>query len=145
MTNMRINYRSYAKCSAPKPWEDDGIKAYAICPWFANTDLLKESTNINELEKDTMFRVLTIKDVGNAFDESLEADDNGGVYVVFPDTPLIKYPELNEVFMIPLIAYAKFVSICGPNWKRVNGIFFIPLFCIILFCIFYIVLSLVLG
>lgn len=61
--------RSYARCSAPKPWEDDGIKAYALCPWFANTDLLKESTNIKELEKDTMFRVLTVKDVGNAFEE----------------------------------------------------------------------------
>jgi len=133
--------RSYARCSAPKPWEDDGIKAYALCPWFANTDLLKESTNIKELEKDTMFRVLTVKDVGNAFEEALIADKNGGVYVVFPDIPIIDYPELNTNFILPVITFAKFVKPCFPKLKRINGISIIFVFLTTAFFISYIFVS----
>ena len=75
-------FRSYAKCAKPKPWEDDQIKAYALCPWFADTDLFKASQNVNDIEKETreglsrFFRVLTVKDVGNAFEEVLDVDKN---------------------------------------------------------------------
>ena len=69
--------------SRPNPWEDVRPKAYAICPWFADTDLLKESSQIKKLEKDTMLRVLTVQDVGNELHEALKTDENGGEYVVF--------------------------------------------------------------
>ena len=120
------------------PWQDDQIKAYALCPWFAATDLLKESTDISKLEKQTMLRVLTVEDVGNAFDQALDADDNGGVYVVFPDVPIIKYPELNQIFIVPVIAYAKFISLCRPGWKRINGIYAITFSIFIIFLLLYI-------
>jgi len=129
--------RSYAACSSPKPWEDDQIKAYALCPWFADTDLVKETIEIKKLEKKVKYRALTIQDVGNAFDETLEADENGGVFLVFPDAPIIKFPELNKIFILPIIAYAKLVGFCRPQWKRVNGMYGIPLFFLIIFFIFY--------
>ena len=91
-----------------------------------------------------MFRVLTLEDVGNAFDEALDADDNGGIYVVFPDAPTIKYPELNQLFIIPVIAYAKLMSLCRPEWKQINGIYALPIvflliymFCYVLFCLIF--------
>ena len=68
-------------------------------------------------------RVLTVEDVGNAFEQALEADDNGGVFMVFPNIPVVKFPEMNQLFIFPLIAYAKLVSICRPEWKRMNGIY----------------------
>ena len=138
---MILTDRSYARCSAPKPWEDDGIKAYALCPWFANTDLLKESTNIKELEKDTMFRVLTVEDVGNAFEEALIADKNGGVYIVFPDIPIIDYPELNKISILPVIAFAKFASMLFPKLNRINGMSAILFLLTVAFIIFYIFVS----
>ena len=90
-----------------------------------------------------MFRVLTIKDVGDAFDESLAADRNGAAYVVFPDVPIIDYPELNSLFIFPIIGFAKIVSICFPTWNRINGIYFIPLLLMIVFLVFYILLFLI--
>ena len=90
-----------------------------------------------------MFRVLTIKDVGDAFEESLDADKNGAAYVVFPDVPIIDYPELNSLFIFPIIACAKIISICFPTWNRINGIYFIPLCLMIMFLVFYILLFLI--
>ena len=75
--------RSYSKCAEPKPWEDDKIKAYALCPWFADTQLFNDSKGVNETEKKSRenlsnrFRVLTVEDVGDALEQALDADDNG--------------------------------------------------------------------
>jgi len=135
--------RSYAKCARPKPWEDDQIKAYALCPWFADTDLVKETTEIEKIEKKTKMRVLTVEDVGNAFEQALEADDNGGVFMVFPNIPVVKFPEMNQLFIFPLIAYAKLVSICRPEWKRINGIYGLPFLLLVIFIIFYLLLWLI--
>ena len=88
-----------------------------------------------------MFRVLTVKDVGNAFEEALIADKNGGVYVVFPDTPIIDYPELNANFILPVIAFAKFVKLCFPKLSRINGISIIFVFLTTAFLIFHIFVS----
>ena len=138
-----IFWRSYAKCARPKPWEDDQIKAYALCPWFADTDLVKETTEIEKIEKKTKMRVLTVEDVGNAFEQALEADDNGGVFMVFPNIPVVKFPEMNQLFIFPLIAYAKLVSICRPEWKRINGIYGLPFLLLVIFIIFYFLLWLI--
>ena len=88
-----------------------------------------------------MFRVLTVKDVGNAFEEALNADKNGGVYIVFPDIPIIEYPELNTTFILPLIAFARLASLCVPKLNRINGISVILLLLTITFFIFYIFVS----
>ena len=91
------------------------------------------------MEKKVKVGVLTVQDVGNAFDEALDADDNGGVFVVFPNAPTIKYPELNQLLIFPIIAYAKLLGLCFPQWKRVNGIYGIPLFFVIMLFIIYLI------
>ena len=132
--------RFYSNCGRPKPWEDDKIKAYALCPWFAETELVKETTTISKLEKKSFFRVLTVEEVGNAFEQSLDADDNGSVWIVFPDAPATKYPEMSKFFLLPIILYAKIVAMCRPEWRRINGLYGIPLLLLVVFCILYLFL-----
>ena len=91
-----------------------------------------------------MIRVLTIEDVGNAFDQALDADENGGIYVVFPDAPIIRYPELNQLFLIPVIAYAKLLSLFRPEWKRVNGIYALPFLFLFVYFVCYLIFFLIL-
>ena len=101
---------------------------------------------MNDTEKETReslsnhFRVLTIGDVGDAFEQALDADENGGVFIVFPDTPIIKFPELNQLFVIPVIAYAKLLRLCCPHWKRIDGVYALPLLflliCVLLYLLF---------
>ena len=138
-----FKYRYYTQCARPKPWEDDKIKAYALCPWFADTDLLKDSMGVNETEKETReslsnyFRVLNVGDVGDAFEQALDTDDNGGVFIVFPDTPIIKFPELNQLFVIPVIAYAKLMGLLCPHWKSIDGVYAIPLWFLLICALLY--------
>ena len=138
------NYRSYSECGEPKPWEDDNIKAYSLCPWFADTQLFNDSKGVNETEKKSReklsnhFRVLSVKDVGDALEEAIDADNNGGIFMVFPDTPIIKFPELNKLFVGPAIIYAKLVAICFSQWKRVNGIYALLLTIISILAVFYV-------
>ena len=89
------------------------------------------------------FRVLSVKDVGDALEEAIDADDNGGIFMVFPDTPIIKFPELNKLFVGPAIIYAKLVAICFSQWKRVNGIYAIPFIILSLFVVFYLFVCLI--
>ena len=42
--------RSFAQKGREGPWKKDGIKAMALCPWFANTKLVTTSTSIENLE-----------------------------------------------------------------------------------------------
>ena len=104
---------------------------------------MKETIEISKLEKKSRFRVLTVEDVGNALDQALEADQNGGVFIVFPDAPVIQFPEVNKLFIIPLIAWSKLIAWGRPEWKRVNGIYAIPCIILITFVIFYILLCLI--
>ena len=52
----------------------EGIKAYALCPVFADTQLVRDSiklygkSKIEDLEKDTKVRVMDVSEVGLAFD-----------------------------------------------------------------------------
>merc|ERR1711997_752247 len=99
----------------------------------AHQEASKETTEIGKIEKKTKVRVLTVEEVGNAFEQALEADTNGGVFMAFPDVPVIQFPELNQLFIIPVIAYAKLVSLCRPQWGRVNGIYGLPFALLIVF------------
>ena len=111
--------------------------------------MLKESKGVNEIEKETReglsnnFRILTVEDVGDAFEQVIEADDNGGVYIVFPDVPLVKFPEINSLFIIPVIAYSKLIALFCPQWKRINGAYAIPLVFFLMFFIMYLLFNLI--
>jgi NAD(P)-dependent dehydrogenase (short-subunit alcohol dehydrogenase family) len=47
----------------PNPYNLEGIKAYAICPCFANTQLVTDEHSLDELEKKTKVRVMTVSEV----------------------------------------------------------------------------------
>ena len=82
--------------------------------------------------------MLTVEDVGDALEEAIDADDNGGIFMVFPDTPIIKFPELNKLVVGPAIIYAKLVALCFSQWKRVNGIYAVPFAIFSIFAVFYV-------
>ena len=104
---------------------------------------------MNEVEKETReglsnnFRVLTVEDVGDAFEQALDADDNAGVFIVFPDTPLIKFPEMNFLLIIPVIAYSKLVALCCPQWQRINGIYAVPVLFLLVLVLLYLLFCLI--
>ena len=54
--------RSFKDCK-PNVEFSEGIKAYAICPYFADTQLVRDAIPINDLEKKIKGRVLTIQEV----------------------------------------------------------------------------------
>lgn len=85
--------RSFAT-SKPNVELSEGVKCYAICPFFADTALVKESTNISDLERRIKGRVLTVTEVGHAFEKSLEIDTNGAAWVVYPDCPPFIMPDV---------------------------------------------------
>ena len=138
-----ISNRSYAKCSEPKPWEDDDIKAYALCPWFADTDMIKGTKGTNDTYQKrreklySYFRVLSVEDVGSAFEQVLDADNNGGIFVVFPDVPIIKFPDLNEIFLIPLITIAKIIFLLCPTRNWIKGSYILCLIFLLAFFLFH--------
>ena len=51
------------KDSKPNVELAEGIKAYAICPYFADTQLVRSSIAIDDLQKKIKGRVLTIQEV----------------------------------------------------------------------------------
>ena len=55
--------RSFAQRGSKGPWRRDGIKAFALCPYFANTQLVSSTTDIKALEAKFKTRVLTVKEV----------------------------------------------------------------------------------
>ena len=141
-----ISHRSYAKCSEPRPWEDDGIKAYALCPWFADTDMIKGTNDTYQKRREKLynyFRILSVEDVGSAFEQVLEADDNGGIFVAFPDVPIIKFPDFNKIFLIPLITIAKLIFLLGPTRSWIKGSYIICVLFFLTFFLFHIFISLV--
>merc|ERR1712001_567554 len=77
--------------SDPKPYDTDGIKCYALCPVFVDTNLVREGLkakehksrqrlggkpagNIEELAKTTKMRVMTVNEIGDAMKKSLQYD-----------------------------------------------------------------------
>ena len=114
----------------PKVINSDGIKAYAICPYFANTQLVKESVAIDDLSKKIKGRVLTVNEVsynqflifkivpfeldviqvGHALDHSLKLDINGACYAVYPDCPVFRVPNMTPKFAIAMIGFGQQVA-----------------------------------
>ena len=48
--------RSFAN-STPSVEQAEGIKAYAICPWYADTQLVRSMTDIETIEKKSKQKV----------------------------------------------------------------------------------------
>jgi len=135
--------------SDPKPYDTDGIKCYALCPVFVDTNLVREGLkskehkskarlggkpagNIEELAKATKMRVMTVNEIGDAMKKSLQYDKDGAVYAILPDMPLIEWPDDES---------ARFMSIVMANMmvgSRLNIELFTAkhYYAIVLICLF---------
>jgi hypothetical protein len=82
--------------------------------------LVKESVTIEDLTRKIKGRVLTVNEVGHAFDLSLKIDQNGACYVVFPDCPPFPMPNPNMPTLGAMIAFGKYFG--GPlSLETFNG------------------------
>jgi len=104
------------------PWLADGVKSYCLCPWFVDTPIIR-NTDFDEarMKKKTGFRVLTTEEVSEVMaDAALKEDENGAVYVIFPDIPALKFPNWNKELMVPVVGLAKLVACFNPSQKSLN-------------------------
>ena len=142
--------RSFADVK-PDPYESEGIKAYALAPWFAETRMVLEGFNedskfetrtgstiscVEDLKRVTRHRILTKQEVGEAMIQSLRRDKTGAVYVIFPDCALIEYPQFHNASFAVTVLIAKLATRLGLEvmspWQ------FLALALVVLFGIFYI-------
>lgn len=59
-----------------------------------------EIRSVSDYRRAGVPRALTVEEVGEAFVQSMVKDKNGAVYAVFPDTPLIEFPDNQSEFTI---------------------------------------------
>ena len=87
-------------------------------------------------------RLLTVEDVGNAMLISLEYDKDGALYAVFPDQPLIQWPDDESFRFFSLVLANKFIG-SRLNIELFTKKHFYVITMIFIFIIFY-VMSLIL-
>ena len=59
----------------------------------------------DRLKKGTGMRKLTIEEVGDVFVEAFRADIDSSTYMILPDIPALRVPNLNKVYfaVVPLL------------------------------------------
>ena len=102
----------------PKP-SDDGVKTYALCPYFVPTRLVLEEYGKEISTEDAKrkaakeiyaygkSRMLVKEEVGEAMIHSLKRDVDGSVYFIFPGLPLIEVPDSGATLIAILYAVGK--------------------------------------
>eukprot|EP00095_Tigriopus_kingsejongensis_P011268 maker-scaffold526_size146413-snap-gene-0.27 protein:Tk11268 transcript:maker-scaffold526_size146413-snap-gene-0.27-mRNA-1 annotation:"15-hydroxyprostaglandin dehydrogenase" len=134
--------RSFAVAN-PAPFQKYGVKSYAICPWFADTQLLRSelTEGWTRQARSTGTRVLTSEEVGETLITILKKDKNGACFFVFPDIPLVEFPNSNEALLAFAIVAGQVLTKLGYKtdilpWPMVLSFLFG------LFVIFYLFLEL---
>ena len=89
------------------------MKSYALCPWFADTALLRQTATPDLVQRRAKTRCLTVNEVGNAFDLVLDRDVSGGAYGVFPDAPLMDLPNPNAPVFFAFAVVGKMLGASG--------------------------------
>ena len=128
----------------PTP-SDDGVKAFALCPWFAPTKLAIEEYEgqsfeqsklrvAHEIHKVTkgMARMLIVEEVGEALIHSLKRDADGATYLIFPDMPIFEVPDPAYPFILCLFAVGKVANALGRDSLNSKEV------CIILLLLLYV-------
>lgn len=116
------------KFAEPKVYDTEGIKCYALAPYYVDTNLVRSSfelskenpgkwsvrgqtiASMEDLQKSTKQRLLNVHEVGQALVKSLEYDQDGACYVIFPDCPLIEYPINQTLEFIGVVLIAKRIA-----------------------------------
>ena len=74
--------------------------------------------------------------MGDKFLEALRLDKSGACYLIFPDCPLIDFPEVNFVWAFSMIAFGRFIA--RPLRLRSFDVSDFIIFCLVI-CILTIV------
>lgn len=103
--------RSFAQKGRNGPWRLHGIKAMALCPWFADTQLIRDAQLDTEyVNKKSNQRTMTVSEVGDAFMEALRLDSSGACYAVLPDCPIFDYRNPNFYLFFAMATFGKTVG-----------------------------------
>jgi len=116
------------KFAEPTVYDTEGIKCYAIAPYYVDTNLVRSSfelskenpgkwsvrgqtiASMEDLQKTTKQRLLNVHEVGQGLMKSLEYDKDGACYIIFPDCPLIDYPINQTLEFIGIVMIAKRIA-----------------------------------
>ena len=119
--------RHFGECNpADNPWLVDGVKCYAVCPWFVDTVMIRDP-GASERQKQSLqeklkkARPLTTKEVVDVCMVSLDDDNNGSVRVVLPGIPPIKLPNYHSPLLILTVAVAKVWTLVFPQTKQIHA------------------------
>lgn len=107
--------------------EEEGIKAFAICPWFVPTRIVVGETSNENLEgreeriekvkrtikRQVKTRMLVKEEVSDAMMHIFRRDKNGSVNLVFPDIPVVEVPDHSYVYFMLLVAVGKVAAALG--------------------------------
>ena len=128
--------RHFGDCTpADNPWKMEGVKSMAICPWFVETDMVKDpklpnvpleikktTYNIVDLNsKSNVLRYLQCHEVADVFMTALDLDDNGAAFTVVPGIPTIKLPNVNLMVMAASAMFGKLGVLFNPKIRQING------------------------
>ena len=117
----------------PKP-SDDGVKTYALCPFFVPTRLMLEEYGKEVSPEDakrkaakdvygfSKSRMLAKEEVGEAMMQSLRRDVDGSVYFIYPDLPLIEVPDSGAPLIFILYAVGKVAIAFGKDSLNVRDV-----------------------
>ena len=141
--------RNFALRGRQGPWKKDGVKAMALCPWFAKTKLVTDATSIEALEEKfnqkgrgmpLKLKLLEVPEVADKFMQCLKLDKSGACYVVFPDCPLIDFPNVSYFWVFAMISFGQ--NILQPLNLKSFGMSTFIIFCILVCMFVYFCLSL---
>jgi len=127
----------------PDLFESEGIKCYALCPWYTDTTLVTDMMNLKTIEKHSGIRVMDPSEVGKALLDAIRMDSNGAIIPIFPDAPIMALPNLNSIVLVALPTLGKVLK--ALNWKvsTVNGNLFLGGCFLLAFLALYLAWSLV--
>jgi len=104
------------------PWLVEGVKSYAFCPLFVDTPILDDGEfDKKRMEKRTGFRTLTPSEMGPVLATALKEDDNGAVYAIFPDMPVLKVPNWNKELMAAMVGLGKLTALVNPQQRSLDA------------------------
>jgi len=132
--------RHFGDClPVDNPWEVEGIKGFAVCPWFVETDLVKDprlpgrsttgvrdqimAKTFNAIDlhsKSNILRYLQTPEVVDVIETALNQDVNGSTFTVLPNIPTINLPNVHRPLMMMTALFAKILVLCRPQTKQVD-------------------------
>jgi len=127
---------------------DDGVKAYALCPFYIPTRMVLEEPSFGnkegtekeeatrnatqEIFKRSKSRMLTMDEVSDMLAHTLKKDVDGACYFVYPDLPIIETPDPGPPLILSLMAVGKVGNALGKDSLTAKEVG------IILFCLLYV-------